>query len=190
MNAARRIAKEEAAGERVTLTPLRAAHAAALFPLQNDWEVMRMLAEAPWPLALADVEEFAKRQRSPDRGSDDFAILLAGEPVGVCGVKHPGTGMPPRRMPRLGYWVGRPFWGRGIATDALSELLHHTFAHFPHEVVGAGVFVDNAASRRVLEKLGFIRVRGYPTPCRSRGEDVPVDDMNLTRDAWAAGGGR
>lgn len=188
MIAASRIAGEDRIGP-VALAPLRAEHARALQPLLDDWAVARMLAEVPWPLPRDAVAELAARARA-ERGCDEFAILAGGSPVGIGSVRHPGSGAPPRLMPRLGFWIGRAFWGRGIATAAVAKLADHAFSRSSGERIGAGVFVDNPASRRVLEKLGFERVGGYPTPCRSRRTEVDVDDMHLTRTAWPEGAGR
>jgi 8-oxo-dGTP diphosphatase len=173
-------------GSRVALRPLTPADADQLFPLLNDWQVVKMLSEVPWPLTPADVETYTARQGEPDAASEDFAIIVAGRAVGVCGVKKPGSGDPPRKMPRLGYWIGRPFWSQGIATEAVRILVAHAFARFPHEVVGAGVFVDNLASRRLLEKLGFSVVARGESLSRSRGALVPTVDMRVTRERWHA----
>jgi RimJ/RimL family protein N-acetyltransferase len=170
----------------VALAPLRPAHAAALFPLLNDWAVVRMLAQVPWPLRLADVEAYALRQCAPGAEGVDFVILANGRPVGVCGVKEPGSGEPPRIMPRLGYWLGRAHWGRGYATQAIALLVEEAFRRFPDDAIGAGVFRDNPASRRVLEKLGFRAVGTSATHSRSRGRSVPTAEMQLRREAWRA----
>lgn len=169
---------------RLRLAPLAPEHVAPLHPLLADWEVVRMLAVVPWPLPLAEMQAHVTRSASPDAEMLDFAMLLDGAPIGVCTVKQPGLGNPPRVMPRFGYWLGRPYWGRGYATEALGALVGFAFAQYRAEVVGAGVFADNPGSRRVLEKLGFRRVGGYALHCRSRNADVAVDDMNLARDAW------
>jgi RimJ/RimL family protein N-acetyltransferase len=170
--------------DRLTLVPLAAAHARELHLLLADWDVVRMLAVIPWPVQLADVEGFAGSQaRRAD--STDFAIVVEKQAIGVCGVKHPGSGAPPRKMPRLGYWLGRPYWGRGYATEAVAALVEFALATFPTaERVGAGVFHDNPASRRVLDKLGFREVGSYETPCLARGGAVPTADMQLLRAEW------
>jgi len=171
---------------RVMLAPLAVGHAAALFPLLNDWDVARMLAQVPWPLTRAAVEDYASRAENPHSGSVDFAILAGGAPVGVCGVKKPGTGEPPRKMPRLGYWIGRPYWGQGHATEAVAGLVDYAFGSFDAEVIGAGIYEDNPASRRVLEKLGFTEAGRYETHSRSRDGLVPTIDMQLARSKWAS----
>src|SRR4051812_46447796 len=91
-------------GGRLVFERLCPEHAPALYPLLNDWDVVRMLAEVPWPLTSADVEAHTARRAA---GVDEFVVIAAGGPVGVASLKRPGSGTPPRRMARLGYWIGR-----------------------------------------------------------------------------------
>lgn len=171
---------------RVALAPLDPSFAKILFPLINDWQVVRMLSEVPWPIAYEDVESFLRARHA---ASDEFAILAGSDeggraPIGVCAVKKPGSGNPPRQMPRLGYWIGRPYWGRGLGTAAVAELVERAFRLHPHPRVGAGVFRENLASLRVLEKLGFAAVGSKTVESRSRGGPVEAIDMQITRAAW------
>ncbi len=175
---------------RLVLAPVKTTHARALHPLIDDWEVVRMLAVLPWPVPLESVETFAASQERGEGDEDALSVLLGGMPIGVAAVKRPGTGSPPRKMPRLGYWVGRPHWGRGYGTEAVAALVGYAFRRYAADTVGAGVFTDNPASRRLLEKLGFARVGGYPVACVSRGAQVRVDNMHLPRARWAASAGR
>lgn len=68
----------------------------------------------------------------------------------------------------VGYWIGREFWGQGIATKALLEFLRHVTARplFAH------VATHNIASIRVLEKCGFVVYGEAKTPANERGEEV------------------
>ena len=154
-------------------------HAPALFGLLNDWEVVRTLAEVPWPLALADVQRHVAHTSGGPVPVENFVVFAAEEPVGVVSLKPPGSGDPPRTMPRLGYWLGRAHWGRGLGSRAVGWLVDYGRARFPGRTIGAGVFADNPASRRVLEKLGFRQVRTYDTFCRARGVAVACSDMHL-----------
>ncbi len=172
---------------RLTLVPFAPHHAPALHSLLADWEVVRMLAVVPCPLLPEDVAAYAREHSKRRTGSDEFAILLCEEPIGVCSVKRPGSGDPPRVMPRLGFWIGHPFWGKGYATEAISALVAFAFERYPQDRIGAGVFVDNPASRRTLEKNGFAEAGRYPVACRARGEDVETLDMLLPRAAWEKG---
>ena len=167
---------------RLVLSPLDPRYAAPLFELLNDWDVVRMLAEVPWPLGYADVETFLRRDPG---GTDAFVILGDLGPIGVASFKRPGSGEPPRKMPRLGYWIGRRHWGRGYGAEAVGALVDHAFRNDAGERIGAGVFHDNPASRRLLEKLGFSEVGRYLTHSASRAAEVETADMQLTRAKWA-----
>lgn len=107
-------------------------------------------------------------------------------PIGVVAVKKPGSGEPPRKMPRLGYWIGKRYWGSGYGTEAIGALVDYAFRTFSNELVGAGIFHDNPASRRVLEKLGFSAVGAKTAKSRSRGVEVETIDVQITRSAWDA----
>ena len=181
---------------RIVLAPLDSCYAQGLFELLDDWDVVRMLSEVPWPLRYEDVETFLSSEHP---NTDDFVILASldvkrrndfgGEifrAIGVCGIKRPGTSEPPRKMPRLGYWIGRPHWGRGFGTEAVAELVDRTFRMYPHDRVGAGVFKENAASQRVLAKLGFTAKGSKMVTSRSRGGEVEAVDMQITRAEWEA----
>ena len=61
------------------------------------------------------------------------------------------------RTAEIGYWLGEPFWGRGIMTDAVAAVVPVAFERFPIVRIQAGVFANNPGSMRVLEKCGFIR---------------------------------
>jgi RimJ/RimL family protein N-acetyltransferase len=176
---------------RLVLSPVACGHAAALHALIDDWQVVRMLAVVPWPVTLEDVEAFAAGAGRPAGDEQSFTVLFEGQPIGVGGVKRPGSGEPPRVMPRLGYWIGRPHWGKGLGTELAAALTARAFASFPEAtVVGAGVFADNPGSRRVLEKLGYRSDGSTETFCRARDCRVETVEMLMTRDRWTAGTGR
>ena len=58
--------------------------------------------------------------------------------------------------PEMGYWIGRPFWGRGLATEASRAALGWARRSWGKRAILAGHFVDNPASGRVLENAGFL----------------------------------
>jgi RimJ/RimL family protein N-acetyltransferase len=170
--------------KRLTLAPLRPEYAAPLFELLNDWDVVRMLSEVPWPLRYEDVEDFLARQ--PDPLTDGFVVLGQEGPIGEAVIKKPGSGDPPREMPRLGYFIFRKYWRVGYGTEAIAALVDYAFEKYAAERVGAGVFHDNPASRGLLEKLGFVAMGGGLRYSRSRGAEVETIDMQVTREAWVA----
>jgi len=174
---------------RLTLAPTVPEDEDALFALKNDFEIVRMLANVPWPLAQSG------RPAEETPGLQHFTVRLDGAPIGQITLKKAGSGEPPRKMPRLGYFFGRDYWRQGYASEALGAVVAAIFTRPGFggekqvERIGAGVFTDNPASRRLLEKLGFERAGGYRLHCVPRHEEVEVDDMQVTREAFLARAG-
>jgi RimJ/RimL family protein N-acetyltransferase len=84
-----------------------------------------------------------------------FAIDVDGEAVGGIGFS-PGTDVE-RFSAEIGYWLGEPFWGRGIAADALKLVSEYAFRECGMLRLYALPFADNRQSMRVLEKAGYER---------------------------------
>ena len=78
----------------------------------------------------------------------------------------------------LGYWLGKPFWGRGLATEAARAALAWARREIGAKVIYAGHFIDNPASGAVLVKSGFLYTGDVkPLACASRGEAVDTRMM-------------
>ena len=137
--------------ERLLLRPGWAEDAPALARAIADEAIVRNLSTAPWPFALRDAEAFLAAPRDPVLPAFLIFERTDGAPVlvGSCGL-----GRRPSGAVELGYWIAREHWGRGFATEAAVALLDiaRTLGLDPLE---ASYFVDNPASGRVLEKLGF-----------------------------------
>ena len=137
--------------ERLLLRPGWAEDAPALVHAIADEQVVRNLATAPWPFALEDAEAFLAAPRDPAMPSFLITERTEGAPliVGACGL-----GRRPSGAVELGYWIGRQHWGKGFATEAGLALIDIARAlKLPR--LEASHFLDNPASGRVLEKLGF-----------------------------------
>ena len=137
--------------DRLLLRPGWGEDAPLLARTIADAAVVRNLASAPWPFALSDAEAFLAAPRDPGLPSLLIAerTLAAPRLVGACGL-----GRRPSGAVELGFWIARPFWGRGFATEAGETLLEIARAlRLPR--LEASHFVDNPASGRVLDKLGF-----------------------------------
>ena len=138
--------------ERLLLRPGWAEDAPALARAIADETVVRNLATAPWPFALEDAEAFLAAPRDPAMPSFLITERTDGESriVGACGL-----GRRPSGAVELGYWIARPHWGKGFATEAGRALIDIARAlNLPR--LEASHFLDNPASGRVLEKLGFV----------------------------------
>jgi len=138
--------------ERLLLRPGWAEDAPALARAIADEQVVRNLATAPWPFALQDAEAFLAAPRDPAMPSFLITERTDGEPriVGACGL-----GRRPSGAVEMGYWIARPHWGKGFATEASLALIDIARTlKLPR--LEASHFIDNPASGRVLEKLGFV----------------------------------
>ena len=82
-----------------------------------------------------------------------FAIDVAGQAIGGIGI-HPQTDIHQKNA-ELGYWLAEPFWGQGIITKAIQQMLDFAFSTYQITRVFARPFGNNIASQRVLEKAGF-----------------------------------
>jgi RimJ/RimL family protein N-acetyltransferase len=166
--------------ERLLLRPPRAADISHFMPLLNDFEVSKNLSRVPYPYTEDDACAFIVKMASALAAGADyvFAILLKqGVFIGLCGV-HPEGGW------EFGYWLGKPYWGRGYATEAGSRAVQFAFEDLMAETLNAGWFHDNPASGRVLEKLGFRATGEKELSCVSRGCTVNCHRVALDRTTY------
>lgn len=137
----------------ITLDPLAPGHAGALQELAPEvasWRTTRLPHPYPPDGAASFVAE-AEADRLAGR-KHVFAVLWDGVVAGCCGV----FGLEPGGTPEVGYWIGQPFRGSGLATASVEALLDFTFGDLGLEFVTAKVLEGNAASLRVLAKCGFV----------------------------------
>jgi RimJ/RimL family protein N-acetyltransferase len=110
-----------------------------------------------------------------------FAIKDRQELVGVCGLH----GIEAGRARELGFWIGRPFWGKGFASFGVNMVLQFAFQNLRLERVGSCALESNAASRRVLEKNGFrlLRSERHNDPFLKRPDEL-LATYEITRTEW------
>lgn len=106
----------------------------------------------PHPYALEHAEEFIHAVTTTPPESH-FAIVVDGAAAGAIGLMFQDDVY--RRSAEVGYWLGEPFWGRGIVTEALRTITEWGFERFDLCRIYACVFEWNPASVRVLEKAGY-----------------------------------
>ena len=140
--------------KRLMLRPWLDSDAEDLFAYASDPEVG---PPAGWPVHR-DVENSREIIRSVLTASETYAVCLKdGKAIGSVGLKLKGnTDMTDREDEcELGYWIGKPFWGRGLIPEACRELLRYAFEELGMNTVWCGYYEGNEKSRRVQEKLGF-----------------------------------
>lgn len=154
---------------RLTLEPLTAAHAAVMFPLMAD---LRLYAYVPSEPAVSEEtlrERYARLESrvSPD-GSERWLnwALRRRAPEQYVGrveatIERTGDAW-------IAYMIGAEFWGQGFATEAVRRLVEGLFADARVQRIRATVDTRNAASMRVLDRLGFTR-SAAPRPAEEIG---------------------
>jgi ribosomal-protein-alanine N-acetyltransferase len=143
--------------DQVHLSEFRASDKDALVAHLNDRDIYDRTLRIPFPYAEKDADEWlalvtkaTKQQGCPVQ----WAIRSAADAlIGGCGFADFQVGKSHRA--EVGYWLAKPFWGRGLMTAVVQRLCRHAFEEFGLVKVTAHVFLHNPASARVLEKCGF-----------------------------------
>ena len=156
--------------ERLILRPWHVSDAEECYRYAKDPRVGPI---AGWP-AHTCVENTREIIRGGLSAEETYAIVLkkTGLPVGSIGL-HNNDLAEEEDEKELGYWLGVPFWGRGIVPEAAGEVLRHAFEDLKLDRVWCGYYDGNHKSRRVQEKLGF--------KYQWTSENVPVPQMGETR---------
>ena len=170
--------------ERLVLRPLAADDAEALHRLVNDWEITRNLTLVPFPYPRELADDWIRSTQESLTEGRAYHLAITGHEgeqemlVGVVGLRIDAAA----RVGRLGYWVGRRFWGHGVATEAASRLARWALANLDLDRLEAGVITDNPASAAVLRRVGFRQVGEATDKFLARGGEHAVWRFEATRD--------
>ena len=170
---------------RLILRPWQDSDAESLYQYASDPKVG---PPAGWP-PHTSVENSLEIIRSVLSASETYAVVdkSTGCAVGSVGLmigKASGIGIPDTEA-EVGYWIGVPYWGRGLIPEAVKELIRYGFEDLHLEKMWCGYFDGNTKSRRVQEKCGFVY--------HSTRENVPCSMLNeirtehitcLTKENW------
>jgi len=117
----------------------------------GDWEVVKWLANVPYPYTYDDLEDYLLIS---DSNQFDLNIFLGNQLIGRVGLTLDGD-----NYYDLGYWIGKDYWGKGYATESSKKLLEYVLDKLDSPKIKSGYFIDNFPSWNVLKKLGFKEVR-------------------------------
>jgi RimJ/RimL family protein N-acetyltransferase len=142
--------------ERMILRPWNETDAVALYKYACDPNVGPI---AGWPVH-SSVENSRQIIRDVLSADETYAIVLNGDkcPIGSIGltIHEKGGRNLGQKGGEIGYWIGVPFWGKGLVPEAVRELMRHSFEDLGLETLWCGYYDGNDKSRRVQEKCGFI----------------------------------
>ncbi len=138
----------------VRIEPLEMRHAPFLQRYASDPDIAAMTT-VPHPYPENGGEEFARMEMRKRAEGDPFTYAVyAGENfVGTCGVGLDKCN--DQGLPELGYWIAKPFWGRGYGYAAALAVLTRVFSERGYPIILARCHEHNPASIRILEKCGF-----------------------------------
>jgi RimJ/RimL family protein N-acetyltransferase len=170
---------------RLRLRAFRLADAAAVQRLAGDREVAeRTLLPHPYEGGMARAWIWDQALAYAAGKSIDFAIDRAEDAglLGAIGLEIDRVGA----CAKLGYWLGRAYWGRGYATEAVDAVLGYGFAVLELERIWAPRFRWNAASARVLQKAGLAQEGRRREYVAARAREETIETHGILRWEWEA----
>lgn len=171
--------------QRLILRPWHDEDAAALYKYASNPAVGPI---AGWP-PHTSVDNSREIIRTVLSGPETYAMVLkeTGEPIGSIGIMY-GDGLHSAQMgegeAEIGYWLGVPYWGKGLTPEAVRRILRRCFDELGLRAVWCGHYEGNTRSRRVMEKCGFVfhhTETGKPSPL---GDIRTEHFLRLTAGKW------
>lgn len=138
---------------KINIRPLKITDASQLATLANNKKIWDNLRDyIPYPYDEKDAEDFINLTKN-EHPKQNFAIEYQGALCGVISLSIQKDVY--KKSAEIGYWVGEPYWGKGIATEAIKLITTYGFDQLGLVRIHAGVFEYNTASMIVLEKNGY-----------------------------------
>ncbi len=166
---------------RLRLRPLALGDGPAVERLAGDWEIARFTAHIPHPYPAGGAVPWIE---------ETWAEAKAGKKV-VAAIERLADGMlvgcieldltPGQTVGSLGYWIGRPYWGAGIASEAATAMMDLGFGALGLSRIEAAAVPANRRSIRVQEKLGLMLIGERLEPAPARGGHMKVEVRSLAR---------
>ena len=145
------------------MRPAAIADAARVSLLAGDFDVACMTGTIPHPYSEQMAAEWIAGALEGEEGVV-FMIDQGERLIGCTGYRAMAAD-----YAELGYWIGKPYWGQGYATEAVGALIAHAFDADGFDHLMASHFTDNPASAVILRKLGFVAHGEELRDCAARG---------------------
>lgn len=153
---------------RLRLRLLEKSDLPRLTELIGDWDVTKWLAVVPHPYHLSDAEEFYAALSHSDKDTrwpGPYYVMAFKNDNAIIG----SVGIRPSREPTpkigekvLGYWLGQPYWGQGLMSEAVAAILDLSFQNPEVQIITATTDPANQSSQNVLQKAGFANLGIHP----------------------------
>ncbi len=180
--------------ERLVLAVPSDEDAPFLYELVGGADRMEMTAGLIWdgPDDISDTIGFIRQAQTESFGDGGFHWAIhdrTGQSSGATGTTIGMIGARPSDQPGrgdVGYWLGKPYWGQGLMSEALTAVLDLSFGELDHEKMEAEIFTDNPRSMRLVEGLGMQREGTIRSSHLKRGRWVDSHIYGLLRGEWRA----
>ena len=173
--------------ERLRLRPFTLDDEAAMFALASDPEVARFVRFEAHRTPM-ETRVFLQLTQQHYRRGDPLAWAIVrcedDRLIGSCGFV---SQVPERKAAEIGYWLGKPYWGKGYAGEAARALVRFAFEQMGLERVEAKCFVGNYAGQRVIEKLGM-KFEGTDCSEMIKRQYPELKLYAIARTEWAKAG--
>lgn len=152
----------------ITLRPWHLDDIDDLVALANNKNIAQFMADVfPHPYTIENGKTFIGFATS-NPNSKIFAIIVDNKPIGSIGL-HLQTDIL-RKNAEIGYWLGEDYWGKGIITKAIPQIIDYGFKNMDIVRIFARIFETNKASQKVVEKCGFKLEGKYDKTLYKNGE--------------------
>lgn len=164
------------------LRPWKASDINSLIKYANNWNIAKNLTnQFPHPYTIQDGKAFIE-YATKDDPIHIFAIEVNQEAVGGIGI-HPQSDIFIKNA-EIGYWLGEPFWGHGIVSKAIKQIVQFGFSTFDIERIFARPYGTNVASQKILEKNNFLLEGRYNNILYKNGEYLDELIYAIRRYNW------
>jgi RimJ/RimL family protein N-acetyltransferase len=168
--------------QRLVLRVPALADAARISLLAGDFDVASMTGTLPHPYSEEMAGEWIRSLHAGDEGVAYAMDVAGGALIGCVGYRAHD-----KAHAEMGYWIGKPYWGLGYATEAARAIILHAFQKEAFSYLTVGHFRENPASARVIAKLGFERSGELLRDCAATGGRARCITYRLTRERALAG---
>ncbi|PKR88642.1 hypothetical protein CXZ10_14750 [Pleomorphomonas diazotrophica] len=171
---------------RLVLRPLEQGDAEALAVYLGDAEVARWLVRVPHPFTVDDATDFIGQccATAALGTAATLGLVLRGDEReivrGIVALHSLDT------RPEIGFWLGRPFWGNGLMSEAVDATLAWAYDQLDIDAIIAGAFEGNVASLAIQARQGFEVIGMSRRPSLIESRLLDHVDTRLTRARHAA----
>ncbi|MDR1181464.1 MAG: GNAT family N-acetyltransferase [Bacteroidales bacterium] len=162
----------------------RLSDAASLAENANNIHVWNNVRDYfPHPYSKEDGKQFIGMVLGKPQPVTDMAIVIDGKAVGGIGIVRKTD--VERISAEIGYWLGEKYWGKGIMTEVIKDMISYVFLHFPElKKIYATPFGFNIASQRVLQKAGFECEGILKQAAIKNGKVIDLHYYSMLKSQW------